>query len=70
MLLSFATVDFNLFYDGATGMQIWILLTRSQWNDPDSQGTVKALGPLVWVKIGEELQWYNSALQNNRFFRA
>ena len=30
MLLSYTTVDFYLFYDGAVDIQIWALLTRSQ----------------------------------------
>ena len=58
-MLSYATVDFYLFYDWAAGMQIWALLTISQCSDSDTQGTVKALGPFVWVKMGEELQWYS-----------
>ena len=31
MLLSFATVDFYLFYGDAADMQILALLTRYQW---------------------------------------
>ena len=69
-MLFYATVDFYLFYDWAAGMQIWALLTISQCKDSDTQGTVKALGPFVWVKMGEELLWYYSKLQSNRFYRA
>ena len=46
-LLSYATVDFYLFYDGAAYMQIWTLLTRSQSRVSDTQVTIKTLGPLV-----------------------
>ena len=44
MLLSYATVDFHLFSDGA-------LLTRSQCRSSDTQVTVKALGTLVKIKV-------------------
>ena len=47
MLLSYASVDFYLFYDGAFDMQIWALLTRSQCRISDTRVTVKAHGPLV-----------------------
>ena len=47
MLLSFTIVDFHLLYDGAVGMQIWALLTRSQCRVSDTQLTVKASGLLV-----------------------
>ena len=67
MLLSYATVDFYLFYDGAADMpatvvfylfydgaadmQIWALLTRSQCRVSDTQVTIKALGPLFSLNI-------------------
>ena len=47
MLLSYATVDFYLFFDGAADIQIWVLLTRSQCRVSDTHVTVKALGLLV-----------------------
>ena len=34
--ISYATVDFHLFYDGAANMQIWTLLKRSQCRVSDS----------------------------------
>ena len=47
MLHSFASVDFHLFPDGATDIQIWALQTRSQCRVFDSQLTVNALWPLI-----------------------
>ena len=47
MLLSYATVDFHLFYDVAVDMQIWALLTRSKCRASDTRVTVKVLGSLV-----------------------
>ena len=44
MLLSYAIVEFYLFYDGAVEMQIWALLKRSQCRVSDIQMTVKASG--------------------------
>ena len=49
MLLSYATVDFYLFYNGAVNMQILALLTKRQYRISDTQKTVKAHGPLVFV---------------------
>ena len=49
MLLSDTIVDFHLFYDGAVDIQIRVLLTRSQCKVSDTQVTVKAHGPLVFV---------------------
>ena len=52
MLLSYAIVDFYLFYDRAVDMQIWALLTRSQSaRVSDTQVTVKACRPLVFLGI-------------------
>ena len=51
MLLSCITAGFHLFYDLAADMQIWALLTRSQWRVSDTQVTVKAHGPLVLNSI-------------------
>ena len=42
MLLSYATVNFHLFYDRAVDMQIWTLLIRNQCRVSDTQVTVKA----------------------------
>ena len=50
MLLSYATVDFHLFYTVAADMQICAILTRSQSRVSDTQVTVKALGPLVYIR--------------------
>ena len=47
MMLPYATIDFNLFYDGAVDMQIWALLTRGQGKNHDTKVTVKNYGPLV-----------------------
>ena len=47
MMLSYATVDFYLFYDRAVDMQIWALLTRGQGKIYDTHVTVKNCGPLV-----------------------
>ena len=47
MLLFYAIADFYLFYDGAIDMQIWALLTRSDFRVSATQVTVKASGPLV-----------------------
>ena len=49
MLLSDIIVDFHLFYDGAVDIQIWALLTRTQCKVSDTQVTVKACRPLVWL---------------------
>lgn len=46
MLLSYAVVGFYLSYDGATGMQICVLLTRSQCRVSDTQVTISVCGPL------------------------
>ena len=46
-MLSYATIDFNLFYDGAVDMQIWALLTSGQGKIYDTQVTVKNYGPFV-----------------------
>ena len=43
MLLSYAIVEFYLFYDGAVDMQIWAV--------SDTQVTVKACRPLVIVRL-------------------
>ena len=51
MLLSYATVDFHLFYEVAADMQIGALLTRSQCRVSDTQVTVKAFEPLVSISI-------------------
>ena len=47
MLLFYAIVDIYSFYDGAVDMQIWALLTKSQYRVFYNQVTVKACGPLV-----------------------
>ena len=47
MLLSYATVNFYLFYDGAADMQTKAPLTRSHCRVSDTQVTVKNIGPLV-----------------------
>ena len=47
ILLFYAITDFHSFYDGAVGMQIWALLTRSEFRVPGTQVTVKVYGPLV-----------------------
>ena len=49
MLFSDAIIDFHLFYDGSVDIQIWALLTRSQCKVSDTQVTVKACGPLVFI---------------------
>ena len=36
-----------MFYDGPFDLQIWALLTRSHCSVSNTQGTVKAHGPLV-----------------------
>ena len=50
ILLSDTIVDFHLFYDRAVDIQICALLTRSQCKVSDTQVTVKACGPLVYVR--------------------
>ena len=66
MLLSDTIVDFHLFYDWAVDIQIWALLTRSQCKVSDTQVTVKACGPLVFIlstmrtiftKLGTKHSW-------------
>ena len=47
MQLSSATVEFSLFYDGPVDVRV--LLTRSQCRVSDTQVTIKALGPLVFI---------------------
>ena len=47
MLLSCATDDLYLIYDGKADMQIWALLTRSQCRNSGAQVTVKVFGPVV-----------------------
>ena len=49
MLLSYAIVDFYLFHDGASDMQIWALLTVCQCRVSDTQVTFRACGPLVKI---------------------
>ena len=49
MLLSYATVDFHLFYV-AVDMQMWALLTRSQYRVSDTQVTLEALGLLLTLQ--------------------
>ena len=46
-MLSYSTVEFYLFYDGAVDMQIWALLTRGQGKKYDTKVTVKNYGSLV-----------------------
>ena len=46
-MLSYAIVDFYLFYDEAVDMQIWALLKRGQGKNYDTMVTVKNYGPLV-----------------------
>ena len=41
----------RLFYDGAVDKQIWALLTRSHCKVSDTQATVKACGPLVYISV-------------------
>ena len=48
MLFFYATVDFYLFNDGTADMQILALL-KSQCRVSDTQVTVKACEPLVFV---------------------
>ena len=50
MLLSYTIIDFHLFYDGAVDIQIWAPPTRSQCKVCDTQVTVKACGPLVFLE--------------------
>ena len=47
MLLSYATVDFLLFYDAVADIQIRALLTKSQCKVSETEVTVKALWPFV-----------------------
>ena len=47
MQLSYASVDFYLFYDEPVDMQIWDLLTRIEYRASNTQVTIKACGPLV-----------------------
>ena len=49
MLLSYTIIDFHLFYDGAVDIQIWAPPTWSQCNVSETQVTVKAYGPLVFL---------------------
>ena len=49
MLLSYTIVDLYLLYGGAVDMQIRAHLTRSQCKVSDTQVTVKACGPLVFL---------------------
>ena len=52
MLLSYATVDFNLFYDGTVDMQIWALLTRSQCIESlILRWPLRPLSLLLWIDI-------------------
>ena len=46
MLLSYATVDFYLFYNGAVDLQICTLLTRSKVSD--TQVTLRPVDLLVF----------------------
>ena len=55
MLLSYTIVDFHLFYDGAVDIQIWAPPTRSQCKVCDTQVTVKACRPLVFLTC-----WFSS----------
>ena len=48
MQLSSDPVHFYLFYDKPVDMQIWALLTRSQFRVSDTLVTVKVHGPLVY----------------------
>ena len=49
MLLSYATVNFYLFYDGAADLLYEPkVMTRSLCRVSDTQMTVKVLGPLVY----------------------
>ena len=48
MLFSYTSVDFHLFYDEAVDIQLWALLTRTQFKVSDTQVTIKACGPLVY----------------------
>ena len=48
MLFSYTIVDFHLFYDEAVDIQLWALLTRSQFKVSDTQVIIKACGPLVY----------------------
>ena len=52
MLLSYATIDFHWFYDGAVDMQIWQEVSvESDWDLHDTQVTIKACWPLVLLLI-------------------
>ena len=57
MLLSFAIVEFYLFYNGEVDIQIWALLTRSQWKVSDTQVTMKS-----------KSNWHDFELQLHRCF--
>ena len=46
MQLSSDAVHIYLFYDKPVDMQIWALLTKSQFRISDTQVTVKVHGPL------------------------
>ena len=51
MLLSYAIVDFYIFYNGASDIQIKAALTISQCKVSDTQVTVKAYGPPVYARF-------------------
>ena len=46
-------VHIYLFYDKPVDMQIWALLTKSQFRISDTQVTVKVHGPLVNTSHGD-----------------
>ena len=58
MLLSYAVVEFYLFYDGAVDMQIWASLTRRLCRVSDTQVIGKARGPLVFILKKKELNYF------------
>ena len=57
MLHFYAIVEFYLFYDGAVNMQIWSLLTRSQYRVFDTQVTAKSGASCIF--IAEDLFLYS-----------
>ena len=63
MLLSYAIVDFHLFYDGFVNMQIGALLIWNQCSVSDTQVTVNACRHIVYFTFHwSTVKWYMNKL--------
>ena len=48
----YAIANFDLFNDGSVDLQMWVLLTKSEFRVFDTQVAIKACGPLILFQSG------------------